>query len=295
MKKIVVLALALIMLFALCACGASDEEKAMYGTYTLYAMDYDENTTLLAGEMFGGDNYITLKSGGSAEMCMESQPANVKWKADGNKLTFTAADGDMEGKLSNGILSLVVDGTNLYYVADGASTDSLKAITLDEMLNGVVDDAISDALGSEENAGPAEPEETEVQKLWNGWWYGAIDINGCTNGWDWLNGYTFDIIMLVELDEDGYGSLSIYEPYGQITDETDDHRFALLDCHADTNYLYGDSGMSFNDTIKTSDWIFVRNMDNHDKINMGSSFTDADNNRFGYDFTFMPWGSLWEG
>ena len=46
--------------------------------------------------------------------------------------------------------------------------------------------------------------------------------------------------------------------------------------------------------INTSDWIVVRNLDNQDKLNVGSSYTDENGNKLGYDFTFLPWGDRWE-
>lgn len=300
MKKYVALALAVLMLLSLCACGDSDGEKAVYGTYDLYAVEYDTDVYLFAEEFFSGKNYVNLKSGGIAEMCLDDEVAKVKWKIDGSKLTLSAADGDMEGTVENGILAVNVNGTNLLYVAEGASTAGIHAISLSDYLNGVFDDAVNDAMDDlDAMADDYELDyeaaaETEVQKLWNGWWYGAIDINGSTNGWEWLNGTTFAGVMHVVLDEDGYGTLTIHDPNGELVVEDDNNKFADIQCHADTLYLYGDSGTSFGYDINTSDWTFVRFIGNDNKIGTGSSFTDSKGNKLGYDFIFMPWGSRWE-
>ena len=136
MKKAISLALALLFALSLCACGGSKEADAMQGTYTLYAMDYEKSIVLTDG-LFDGESYIKLKSGGAAEMCMEGDVANIKWKADGEKLTFTAADGDMAGSLSGGLLTLETEDANLYFVADEAAKSKIHAISLDELLNGV--------------------------------------------------------------------------------------------------------------------------------------------------------------
>ena len=297
MKKIMCLVLAAVMTLALCACGSSgapDENEAMYGTYTLYAMDYDEETVVLASELFDGESYITLKSGGAAQMCLEDELADVKWKAEGDRLTITADDGDMEATLSGGVLALLIDGVNLYFVGEGASTDSLHAVTLDEMLYGMADELFDEEMDELEIE--AEAEETEIQKMWNGWYYGCIDITGCTGGWEWANNLTFDAAMEIELDEDGYGTLIIYDPYGEIAlNPEHNNRYVVIDCHADEMYLYGDSGTAFDYDIYTNDWRVVRNLANADKLNVGSSFTDRDGNKMGYDFTFLPWGSRWEG
>ncbi len=298
MKKLIAVILTLGMLLGLCACGSSKEEEALCGTYTLYAMNYDEDTILYAEELMGGENTITLKSGGMADMVLQDQPATVKWKIDGTKLTLTAADGDMEGSIENGILTLVLDGSNLYYLAEGVSGESIPAMTLDEMLNGVMDEALGDAsdwLSDEGEASESGAPKalTEVQEMWNGWWYGGIDINGCSGDWEVINNMTYDATMYVELDENGVGFMEVYE-FGQIMDSETPNLFAELNCHGDLNYLYGDSGTSFGLEINSSDWMFVHNLANAEKINMGSA-AQFDNGKLGYDLTLMPWGSYWEG
>lgn len=295
MKKILALTLALMLALSLCACGSSDANEAMYGTYTLYAMDYDEETVVLASELFEGESYITLKSGGSADICLENDVSAVTWKADGDALVFTADDGDMDATLIDGVLTLMLDGTNLYFVGENASTAGIHAVTIDEMLGGLADDMFDDALEELEIDEPVPAEESELQKLWNGWYYGCVDITGSTGGWEWANNLTFDAAMEIDLDADGYGTLIIYDPYGEIAlNPEHNNRYVVIDCHADEMYLYGDSGTAFDYDIYVNDWRVVRNLANSDKLNVGSSFTDADGNRMGYDFTFLPWGDRWE-
>lgn len=292
MKKTTAFVLAVLMVLSLGACGVTGADKSMLGTYRLYAMDYDEDTIIFADELFEGENYVTIQSGGKAEMCLEDDKANVTWKADGDKLRFTAADGDMEGSLKDGVLTLVFDGTNLYFVGENASTASIKAHTLEEIVNGVDDPSVEDP---EEPVLDAPAEETEVQKMWNGWWYGCIDISGSEGGWEYANGLTFDAAMQVELDEDGSGKLIIFDPYGAFAVNPDhQNRYVVIDCHADSMYLYGDSGVAFDYDINPSDWRVVHNLDNPDKIHVGSSYTDDSGNKLGYDFTFLPWGDRWE-
>ncbi len=71
MKKRIAFFLALLVLFSLCACGEADSGAAFLGTYTLFAMDYDEDHIVFTDGLFEGSSYITLKSGGAAEICLE--------------------------------------------------------------------------------------------------------------------------------------------------------------------------------------------------------------------------------
>ena len=257
-------------------------------------MDYDEDTTLLAGELFEGESYVTLKSGGSAEICMEDEKANVKWTADGSKIVLTAADGDMEGSISDGILKLMVGGSWLYFAAENASTAGIHAITLDEMLYGVADDPGSREPGAEtpaETAAPSGP--SELQQQWNGWYFGCIDLDDCTGDWAFLNGQTFDTVMYVELDRAGTGRFAIYDPFGILVSNEHSNLYVQADCHADALYLYGDSGFAFNSDLNPSDWIFVHNSAIPEKLHVDSESSEA-NGDIGYSFQFKPWGDRWE-
>ena len=297
MKRITAIALVLIMVLCLVSC-ASSGDGSVSGTYKLYALDYDEGHAVFADEFFSGENYVLLKDGGKAEMCLEDDVADATWKMSGDRITVTLDDGDMEGTLKDGILTLVSDGSNLYFVKDGASTEGIKAVTLDELLHGLVDEP-NTSEGDELLHGlvdePNTSEGSELQRKWNGWYYGCLDINGSEGGWEFANGLTFDAAMRVELDADGHGTLIIYDPYGAFVVNPDhNNRYVVIDCHADASYLYGDSGTAFDYDINTSDWIVVRNLDNQDKLNVGSSYTDENGNKLGYDFTFLPWGDRWE-
>ena len=134
---------------------------------------------------------------------------------------------------------------------------------------------------------------TEIQNMWNGWWYGCIDLSDCENSWEWADGMTFDAAMYVALDGEGNGTLELYDVYGDFAPGANYNRFAVIDCHADTSYLYGDSGTAFGADIDPADWRIVHNLDNANKLNVGSSFADNDGS-MDYDLTFLPWGDRWE-
>ena len=300
--KLTALVLALLLAVTLCACGSDQgESSGVYGTYKLYAMDYDESHIVLADDFFEGESYVELKLGGTAKMCLEGETADVKWKQEGAALVLTADDGDMAGTLSDGILAVDFDGTKLYFVKEGAKADSLHAQTLEAILNGEPLTSDTQAPATSDTQAPAPdtqapaPTETEVQKLWNGWWYGCADINGSEKGWEWANGLTFDVAMKVELDAEGKGTLGIYDPYGEMATGPNNNRFITINCHGDLNYLYGDSGTEYGYDIDPANWRIVRNLSDPDKLNVGSSYTDADGNKMGYDFTFKRWGDRWEG
>lgn len=132
MKKLIALMMAAVLVLALCACGAPEDES-LYGKYTLYAMDY-EDVVLMADELFENENYIELSKGGKCVYMMDGEAANIKWKSEGSTVTLTAADGDLTATVENGIFALDYEGTKLYYVAEGADVSSLKALSMADYL-----------------------------------------------------------------------------------------------------------------------------------------------------------------
>ncbi|MBQ7565503.1 MAG: hypothetical protein IJT18_00130 [Oscillospiraceae bacterium] len=286
MKKLTALALALLLVLSLCACGGgSSEDTSMLGTYNLYAMDFGDGNVMLTEAFFTGANYVTLKSGGAGEMALEDDVADVKWKADGEKIVISAADGDMNATVANGLLTLDMDGDKLYFVAN----DEAKGL-----IPGLASEEPTAELGGETEAA-ASADGAALQAAWNGWWNGCIDLTGCTGDWEFLNGSTYDAVMYVELGEDGVGRLGIFDPFGELISNEHSSIYVDAECHADEQYLYCDSGTAFDAALNPSDWRIVRNLDDPDKLNVGSTSVNANGDTIGYDFQFKPWGDRWEG
>ncbi len=296
MKRTIAAILSILLSLSLCACrgGGGGADDALPGTYTLYAMDYDEDHIVLTDQLFEGENYITLKSGGTGELCFEDETDSITWKADGGKLTITASDEIFDATVKDGILALNVDDGNMYFVGEGGKKESLKAISLDEFIYGEAQDIIN-GTDTEPTAAEVQSGPSELQQLWNGWYFGCIDMSGCTGAWEFLNGGTFDANLYVELDRDGVGRLAIYDPFGSVVYNEHNNIYVDAACHGDSQYLYVDSGSAFGCEMNTSDWRFVRNLADPDKLNVGSTSTNDSGETIGYDFQFKPWGDRWEG
>ena len=286
MKKLTALLLVGILVLSLCACGgggdSGSEEASILGTYNLYAMDFGDGNVMLTEGFFEGANYITLKSGGAAEMTLEDDVSNVTWKADGEKVVLSAADGDMNATVANGLLTLDMDGDKLYFVANDAAKALIPGLGSDEPA------AAAEDTGSDTNG-------AAVQAMWNGWWYGCIDLTGCTGDWEFLNDTTFDAVMYVELGKDGVGRFAIYDPFGELFSNEHSNIYVDGECHADEMYLYGDSGTAFNGDLEPEDWMFVHNLDIPEKLNVGGDAVATSGDKICFDFQFKPWGDRWDG
>ena len=152
---------------------------------------------------------------------------------------------------------------------------------------GMADDMSDD---SEE----AVAESAGLQEMWNGWYYGCIDMDDCTDNWAFLNGATYDAVMYVELDKNGNGQFAIYDPFGDLISNEHSNVYVQAKCHADKSRLYGDSGTAFNGNLDSSDWVFVHNRAIPEKLNVGGESVEKNGAKIGYEFQFKPWGDRWE-
>ena len=93
MKKILSLALALMMLLALGACGSKGgtSDDPNLGKYIGAEFSGDGSQWFLLDEIYDeGESYIELKSGGKGVFCLGGDATDIKWelKSDGSlKLT----------------------------------------------------------------------------------------------------------------------------------------------------------------------------------------------------------------
>ena len=134
---------------------------------------------------------------------------------------------------------------------------------------------------------------TEIQKQWNGWWYGGMEFDNCTGSFESLSDYVFSLAMFVELDAAGEGTLKLYEVQGQVTQDYPDNCFAEVQCFGDGNYLSAVSGTCFGGDIYVNHWRFVHNMKFTDRIEMDSTQKNEDGDELNYFFYLKPWDATW--
>ena len=98
------LLLVLLMAVNLAACGGGGAEDPNAGKYL------GDQINILGWmpitEIYSGDNYLELRSGGKGEFCLDGDPVKVKWKLEGEKLVVTAEGQDCTGTLIDGVVQL---------------------------------------------------------------------------------------------------------------------------------------------------------------------------------------------
>lgn len=111
MKKLISLALALVLVLSLTACGSKDGGDSAdpnLGKYLGTEFSGDGNEWLSLDEVYDeGESYIELKSDGKGVFCLGGDATDIKWalESDGS-LKLTRDSLESNGTLQNGIITL---------------------------------------------------------------------------------------------------------------------------------------------------------------------------------------------
>ena len=104
MKKQTILMLAVVLVFLLSACGAKEENNPNLGKYLGDQINILEWTDM--SEIYPGENYIELKSGGKGDFCLEGDSMSMEWTEEEGKITITMEGEKCTGTLTDGVLAI---------------------------------------------------------------------------------------------------------------------------------------------------------------------------------------------
>lgn len=153
---------------------------------------------------------------------------------------------------------------------------------------------------------PEVPEKTDIQKYWNGDWYGYMFVSDCGGAFAPFRALSWDAAAIIDVDENGDGQITLWynpgdEGYGQAYDDP----IAVCDINIsmDNGGEHGiglsKDGWAFGDTtgghVGESDWVLEpgSKADCPDELWFGATFSDGDN-YMDYHFCLRPWGNMWE-
>ena len=180
MKKIIAILLTLTMLLSLAACGGGEEDPntGKYLGTTAKAM----GMTMEMSEIYPGETWVELKSGGKGTIMLDGDEFPMKWTLEGETFTITIDGVDSVGTLADGVI--VVDlmgmGVEMTFLKEGVEAPVAAATYNDAGYWEVV------RIDSEDPESVISEEDMEIVK-------GA------------------GVIMYMELNEDGTGILFMDE------------------------------------------------------------------------------------
>lgn len=132
MKRILAILLTLTMLLSLAACGGSAEEDPNAGKYlgtTAKAM----GMTMEMSEVYPGETWVELKSGGKGTIMLDGDDFPMKWALEGEAITITIDGVDSVGTLADGVITmdLMNMGVEMTFLKEGAEMP-VAAATYDD-------------------------------------------------------------------------------------------------------------------------------------------------------------------
>ena len=284
-KNLSAVLLAVVLVFSLCACGASVDPNdpnqgkwiATRGEMFGLSMDVED--------LFGDGFIIELKNDGKCTLTADGKKADGKWTLSDGAFTIKGGGVDCQGRLENGTLSLdnVMDmGLTLVFEKEGASAEN------------AVPTATSGVESSIQSQPPQAPKTlSEGYAWWDGQWYGWYNILEGVGDFSWMDGDQFDCAAFLDMNSDGTGTFFLWDDYEVL---------ATIEVSVDLNAgggVMGElttvSGTLFDVDVKEGHWY----TDPTDEVeeNFFYIYTDVRTSNDDYarfEIYLRPWGLVWD-
>ena len=272
MKKIVSLALTLMMVLSLTACGSKDGGDSAdpnLGKYIGQNVTSSEDSDWLSmDDVYDeGDNYIELKSGGKGEFCLDGDKETIKWSlaADGT-LKLTGNNVESTGTLKDGLITL-----NDYWGIDLIMT-FLK-----------------------EGAEMSAQTGTKLLDWWNGDWFGWWKMTDCSGYYEDMEGDWWDICGTIDIGADNKGTVTLWDE-----DYTKDSPMAMVNVSlsgsgtGEHGTMMSKGGQFTDVKLEHAEWIIdPGTLDCDDLIRIDGYYENGEDG-YHYEIYLRPWGTYWD-
>lgn len=267
MRKCALL-LALCLAVLLTACGSPAPDVT--GRYLCTAPADDPKI----GE---AELWLQLDSGGAGILCMEGEQT-LRWTLAGEALTLTLDGETLTGTLKGGLVTLCLADTDYEFTradllpAEVSAADLLPA------------EIVQNAL----------KEDTELQRRYNGNWYGWWELHGATGGYAELEGLRLDLCARVELDADSGGTVTLWDEQ-----HAPDAPLGLVQLSIEPGKNLGEgtatsrSGYFAGTDLEYGDWVIQPDAYPYEELLVIEGASTSEDGSFNYSIFIRPWGRLW--
>lgn len=258
--------------------GKEDNGQEEVGSYRLYEMTFEGDTFDNAFlESTGRDTLYTLDlaADGTGVLKLNEDESPVTWK-DGN-ITVTASGAVYTYEFKDGMITLTeTTGDTMVFQKTGAASASSGLNPADG--NGSV------------------AELTAYQQYWSGDWYGWTSYSNGTNDYESLDGFYLDCMARIEVDENGEGSVLLWDEATSIGEPRAYVSIQISDGGFEQGRLKSLSGWFSDGDVEDADWLVDPDgLGYENLICIEGSYKDPEDFFSGYDYTIYlrPWGLDW--
>ena len=271
MKKILSLALALMMLLSLAACGGKDGGKSTdpnLGKYIGTEFSSDGDSWYSLADLYDGESYIELKSGGKGVFCLGGEATDIKWSLESDGALTLKRDGlESNGLLQDGCIMLGdLWGNEVYTLYEKEGTDASPEKTGDTLLD-----------------------------WWNGDWYGWWQMTGCSGYYEEMEGEWWDICGNIDIGADKTGTVRLWDE-----DYSRDSLMAKVNVTLSSagtgehGTMTSEDGQFTDIAIEHADWIVDPGLTDQDDLICIDGWYENGDDEFYYEIYLRPWGVYWD-
>ena len=228
--------------------------------------------TMNPNDVFGASASIELLEGGKCVFTSDMGAEECTYKLSGKKFSMESTFYDLEGKLEDGVLTI----EDVYFIG------------VDIVFERSSSPAPGTGMNTGDTAGGASgASASELQKQWNGTWYGCLYVSEATGAFADIPSDFYDAYMVVDVDASGKGQFAVF------LDGVED-AFALANCEAKESGLYAiDGTIAGGEEMYAYNWMFLPMPDYPDQYVMGDVIENGDN-IFDYKLFMKQWGGSWQ-
>ena len=281
MKRTCSIILILMIIANLSACGGKGnkgEENPNLGIWYAFSVTMNGETVAVE-EIMDEEISVDLRSSGKFVMVWEGEREEGKWTFTDGYLVLHRDDGDFDGSIANGTLTLlnILDsGMDMDFRKEGTSNTASLPATND-----------GDEIDEVE-------ELSELQEWWDGDWYGYWETHSETDDYEDFQGGRWECFGLIEMNTDDTGDIYLWD-----TEED----FAMASISVSEDGGAGNMGAAFSESgelwfgaeIERTDWIIDPSIYGYDDyMVIDGRYDDELGGGFNYIVYLRPWGVSWD-
>ena len=271
MKKIVSLALALVLVLSLTACGGKDGGKSAdpnLGKYIGTEFSSDGDSWYSLADLYDGECYIELKNGGKGVFCLGGEATDIKWSLESDGALTLKRDGlESNGLLQDGCIMLDdLWGNEVYTLYEKEGTDASPEKTGDTLLD-----------------------------WWNGDWYGWWKMTECAGYYEGMDDSRWDICGVIDIKSDNTGTVTLWdEDYSKSNPMAEASVSLLDDGMGEHGTMISKSGRFTNIDLSQEDWVVNPVAMEVDDLICIDGYYENGEDEFYYEIYLRPWGLYWD-